>query len=52
MWGQWSVGFRMNLLRKIHFESDFPLIFVKQADYLPQMIEKSDSKGLSLATIT
>ena len=28
----------------------FPIIFVKEHNYSPQMIEKSDSKWLSLAT--
>ena len=32
------------------FWPDFPIIIVKERNYSPQMIEKSDSKGLSLAT--
>lgn len=32
------------------FWPDFPLIFVKEPNYSPQMIKKSDSKSLSLAT--
>ena len=32
------------------FWPDFPIIIVKERNYSPQMIKKSDSKGLSLAT--
>jgi len=33
------------------FWPDFPLIFVKERSYSPQMIKKSDSKELFLATV-
>ncbi len=39
-----------NLLRKSWIWPDFPIIFVKYAQYSPQMIEKSESNKLSLAT--
>ncbi|MCP4980433.1 MAG: helix-turn-helix transcriptional regulator, partial [Gammaproteobacteria bacterium] len=39
-----------NLLRKSWIWPDFPIIFVKYAQYSPQMIEKSKSNQLSLAT--
>jgi len=34
------------------FWPDFPFIFVKERNYSPQMKEKSDSKWLSLATVS
>ncbi|MCP4286551.1 MAG: hypothetical protein GY792_19240 [Gammaproteobacteria bacterium] len=39
-----------NLLRKSWIWPDSPIIFVKYAQYSPQMIEKSESNQLSLAT--
>jgi len=39
-----------NLLRKSWIWPDFPIIFVKYAQYSPQIMEKSDSNQLSLAT--
>ncbi|MCP4286382.1 MAG: hypothetical protein GY792_18365, partial [Gammaproteobacteria bacterium] len=39
-----------SLLRKSWIWPDFPIIFVKYAQYSPQMIEKSESNQLSLAT--
>ncbi len=39
-----------NLLWKSWIWSDSPIIFVKYAQYSPQMIEKFDSNLLSLAT--
>ncbi len=39
-----------NLLRESWIWPDFPIIFVKYAQYSPQIIEKSKSNQLSLAT--
>ena len=39
-----------NLLRKNPFWPAFPKIFVKERNCSPQIFEKPDSKGLSLAT--
>ena len=39
-----------NLLRKSWIWPDFPIIFVKYSKYSPQIMKKSDSNQLSLAT--